>query len=537
MKKTIYILTGALLAFSGCKKLDLAPTNNYTDLNYWTSADNANLLLNTAYQQMLNSNWFFYNEGLSDNAFSRSDVEGVSSISSNVFDPSLTRLDNEWKNHYQGIKTSNVLIGNIDKVPDMDATLKARMIAEARFLRAFHYFQLTTWFGDIPYFTTEISVADSKTITRTDHKSVITDVLKELDEIESQLPTNTQYQAKDAGRITKGAVIALKARIQLYESNWSAVASECEKLIGNSQNGTYSLFSSYEGLFLPANKNNSETILSRSFSSPDVTHGEFIDFVPLSIPGSRVNGMAPTQELVDDYIMLNGDSIKAATSGYDENTPYTNRDPRLTYTVVYDGYQWKNGDGTTSVIKIKPGSGTADEYKPGTTTSPTGYYIRKYFDPAAGSSFASGNDLMIIRYADVLLMYAEAKNELGQMTEEIWNKTIKALRSRAGFTNNAALTFNSTLNQATLKSIIRRERRSELAMEGLRIFDILRWRTAETVLNGYAHGAKFSGDPSTDNGYIRAAKRNFDPSKNYLWPVPRDERSLNNNLSQNPGWN
>jgi hypothetical protein len=132
-------------------------------------------------------------------------------------------------------------------------------------------------------------------------------------------------------------------------------------------------------------------------------------------------------------------------------------------------------------------------------------------------------------------MNAEAKNELGQFDAGSWGTTIGALRMRAGFTDAAAVNFDSSLTQDGLREVIRNERRTELAMEGLRIFDIRRWRIAEDVLNGYAHGAKF-GIESQDNGYLRVNLRNFDPGKHYLWPIPRDERLVNGNLTQNPGW-
>jgi hypothetical protein len=247
--------------------------------------------------------------------------------------------------------------------------------------------------------------------------------------------------------------------------------------------------------------------------------------------------MSPTQELVDDYIMLNGKGIREAGSGYDENNPYANRDPRLTATVVYDGYNWVNADGSTKNIYIKPGSdpdrSALDEYSPASqSSSPTGYYWRKYFDPSALSNFVSGSNLYLIRYAEVLLDYAEAKNSLGQMNQEVWNKTIMLLRKRAGFTNIAALDYPGNTD---MTNIIRRERRAELAMEGLRADDVRRWKTAQIVMNGYAHGARF-GDPAVDNGYIRAQKRQFDPARDYLWPIPASEISLDPNLKQNPGY-
>jgi hypothetical protein len=144
-------------------------------------------------------------------------------------------------------------------------------------------------------------------------------------------------------------------------------------------------------------------------------------------------------------------------------------------------------------------------------------------------------NLILIRYADVLLMYAEAKNELGQMDQNIWNKTISALRKRAGFTDPEALVYNAGWSKSDLQDIIRRERRSELAVEGLRIHDLRRWKTAETALNGFPHGAQF-GDAATDNGYIRLDKRTFNKDRDYLWAVPQLEKDINPALGQNPNY-
>lgn len=268
------------------------------------------------------------------------------------------------------------------------------------------------------------------------------------------------------------------------------------------------------------------------------TYNHLFDFVPISV-GARLNALAPTQELVDSYLMTNGRTINEAGSGYDAEDPYVNRDPRMTATIVYHNYNWTRPDGTSKTIYIKPGTDPddtkMDEYAAGGVSSPTGYYLRKYYDPTSLTNFVSGLNLILIRYADVLLMYAEARNELGTMDEFVWNQTLRALRNRAGFVDPVALNFNASLGQDGLRTAIRNERRTELAMEGLRVFDIRRWKTAEVVLNGWAHGAKF-GPASIDNGYIRANLRVFDPGKHYLWPIPRDERNLNPNLQQNPGW-
>ncbi|MDR6762018.1 hypothetical protein J2Y38_002229 [Flavobacterium sp. 2755] len=536
--KHIKFIPLVFLLLVSCEDLDLAPEDRFTDSNYWTSVEKAQLMLNTAYSQMQKSQYFFYNEALSDNAYNgRGDNAGAASIGAGLYDPSLGRIKEEWNDRYGGIKSCNLLLENIDRVPNADPGVITRMKAEARFIRAFQHFQLTTWFGDIPLLQKDPSLSEATTISRTSHAEVIQFVLDELNAVIPALPKNTQLATADRGKITMGAAVALKARVLLYEGKWQEVVQTLEPFLTNTY-GTYSLFPSYEGLFQQQNEYNSEDILSLQYVPIDRTWGEFFDMAPISA-GSRLNALAPTQELVDSYLMLNGKKINETGSGYNESDPYVNRDPRLTYTVVYDQYNWKEADGSSHVIYIKPGSSPTnehpDEFAQGSSSTPTGYFTRKYYDVQHGTDLKSGINLMLFRYADVLLMYAEAKNELSQMTSTVWDQTIKPIRSRAGFTDAAALNYNGALGQAGLKEVIRNERRTEFGMEGLRIFDIRRWKIAENVLNGYAHGAKF-GVSSVDNGYLRVNLRTFDPGKHYLWPIPRDERLINTNLSQNPNW-
>ncbi|RVU03028.1 RagB/SusD family nutrient uptake outer membrane protein [Mucilaginibacter limnophilus] len=533
LKTSCFIILVSVL--SACKKLDLVPTDVFTDANFWTTTEKANSVLNSAYSQLFNNNYFFFNEGMSDNAYNgRGDNEGVASLAAGTYDPALGRLNGEWDFHYAGIKTTNIFLENVDRVSSMDANLKARMKAEARVLRAWHYFYLTTWFGDVPFFAKDPSIEEAKTVSRTPKSEIVNFILTELDAAAADLPVNTAYAEADRGRLTKGAAIALKARVLLYESRWADVVTECEKLMSGN-NGTYSLFASYEGVFLPQNEYNSEVIFDLQYVPQTRAYSNFFDMAPLSV-GARLNALAPTQELVDSYLTLNGKRINEAGSGYDEANPYQNRDPRLTATVVYHGYEWRRPDNSVKIIYTKPGTdpdpAAPDEYRAGGISSPTGYYTRKYYDPTSANNFLSGLNLIMIRYADVLLMYAEAKAELGQMNASVWNQTIRPIRQRAGFTAASALEFNASANQV---EVVRNERRTELAMEGLRIFDIRRWRIAEDVLNGWAHGAQF-GPSDVDNGYIRANQRSFDASRAYLWPIPQDELALNPNLGQNPGW-
>ncbi len=540
---TKYIAITTLILVSSCRKLDIAPTDAYSILNFWTADANVYNALNNNYSLMYNSGLYFGAEGLSDNAYSQNNNDLIQIASGNA--NSLTsKFAGDWAYYYSTIKSCNQFLANVDQNTTLGAATLDRLKAETRFIRAFEHFNLTKWYGDVPLVTKDITQEEAKTIAKTPKAQVVEFVLNELKAILSALPSKDQLPAAENGRITKGAALALQARVLLYQGNRMAeVVSVCEELMNNAgTNGTYSLASNYGSIFSDPNvsRNNPETILSLQYVPATTrTWTDFWDFAPNSV-GGRVNALAPTQELVDDYIMLNGRGITETGSGYDENNPYTNRDPRLAATVVYDRYNWNNGggvNGTSKVIYIKPGSDPTrpgpDEYSAGRqSSSPTGYYWRKYFDPSALTGFTSGNNLHLFRYAEILLDYAEAKNSLGQMTATVWNQTIGALRTRAGFTDPGTLSYPG----GDITNIIRRERRAELALEGIRIDDIRRWRTAETVLNRYVHGAKFSGDPTTDNGYIRVQLRRFNPSRDYLWAIPSGDQSLNAQLTQNPGY-
>jgi hypothetical protein len=538
LKKLLVIILAGV-ASAGCKKLDLAPTDRFSDLTFWKTDANVYSALYNNYSLMYNSQLFFYNEALSDNAYSSTGDYNL--IASGNATSSTAKFQGDWAYYYSTIKSCNIFLENIDKNTTLAEDVKTRLKAETRFIRAFEHFNLTKWYGDVPLIDHDLTPDEAKQIARSPKETVIEFVIHELDAIAAILPSKDELPANENGRITKGAALALEARVLLYQGDRMAdVVTVCEKLMNDqSTYGQYSLAANYSDLFSnpTVNKANPETILSLQYVPTIRTWSELWDFVPRSV-GGRVSSMAPTQELVDSYIMQNGKGINDPGSGYDENNPYANRDPRLTATVVYDGYKWVKPDGSIKIIYIKPGSdpdpSAPDEYNPTSqSSSPTGYYWRKYFDPSALANYVSGNNLHLIRYAEILLDYAEAKNSLGQMDETVWDKTIKLLRQRAGFTDPGALNYPGNTD---MTNTIRRERRAEFAMESLRTDDIRRWKIAENVMSGFAHGARF-GDPSVDNGYIRVQKRQFEPARDYLWPIPSSEISLDDKLTQNPGYN
>jgi hypothetical protein len=545
--KKLFIVSLVATTSLGCRKLNIAPTDSYSDLNFWTTSANVYNALNNNYGLILTSSMYFNPEGMSDNAYSQSNSD-LLLIGSGTANAQTAEFANDWAYYFKTIKSCNEFLVNVDKNKTLDAATLTRLKAETRFVRAYEDFNLTKWYGDVPLVNDDITEDEAKVIPRTPKADVVNFILSELTAIIPSLPTQDQLAPTENGRVTKGAALALEARVLLYQGNKMAdVVTVCESLMNN-QNGTYSLNPNYANLFNDpsTNKSNPETIFALQYVPTTTrTWSDFWDFCPNSI-GGRTSALAPTQELVNDYIMMNGDTITQSGSGYDPANPYINRDPRLSATVVYDKYFWNSGNGingTSKTIYIKPGSDPTDaatgqagpdEYVSNReSSSPTGYYWRKYFDPSAQANFVSGDNLYLFRYAEILLDYAEAKNSLGQMNATIWNETIGALRIRAGFTDPNATGYPAG---GDMTSIIRRERRVEMALEGLRTDDIRRWKTAQIVLNGYAHGAQFSGDPTTDNGFIRAQKRQFNPNRDYLWAVPSGDLGLDKNLTQNPGY-
>lgn len=518
MKKIIIAILLITTGF-GCSNLDLAPLDARSELTFWKTDEDANIFLNSMYADIWNADAYLYFNTLSDDAYTRR--EDYRNIGNGNYDATNGIVTGTWSSRYEGIRRANIFMNNIDNVEDISESNRKSYKAQARFIRALHYFYLVELYGDVPLVVDEISIDESLQLVRTD-KGIVTNFI--YDELASAI--SNLSETDEAGRITKGAAIAFKSRVHLYNGEYTEAASLSSQLLG-----MYTLFPNYGDLFQPQNENNSEIILSLQYIPTDREHNNQYSLIPPS-QGGYAN-FSPLQELIDSYLTINGLKITDPLSGYDENNPYVNRDPRLKATIIYNGRSWTNFDGSQTTINTSPGA-DPNGYNFSSNTTQTGYYVAKYYDINARNQTNSGLDLILIRYAEVLLNYAEAKNELGSFNEQDWNMTIKPIRERAGLIGTA-LNFPGG-GQSDLRDIIRNERRVELAFEtGHRFFDIRRWKLSETVLNGWVHG--FKTDQSLDdNGYVRVDFKTFDTTKHYLWPIPQSERDLNKNLTQNPNW-
>ncbi len=521
--KRIIVLIAIAIQLSCSSDLDLTPYDSQSELTFWETEEDARVFLNAIYADLMNADRYLFLNSLSDDAYSKGRGE-YRDISSGSYGPTNAVVTGVWSGRYEAIRRTNIFFNNIDNVTEITEEQRTSFKGQARFVRALHYFYLIELYSDVPFITDEISIEESLTLERTDEATILSFIYSELDQAIEELPQ--AYSNGEDGRITKGAAIALKSRIHLYNGEYEDAASVAEELLGE-----YTLFPNYDGLFKMENETADEIILSLQYIPVDREHNIQYSLIPPSLGGYA--NFSPLQGLVDSYPSINGYDIDDPLANYDENRPYENRDPRLKATIIYDGYQMTDFDGNQVTINTTPGN-APDGLNYSSNSTPTGYYVHKFYDPTARNQTNSGLNLILIRYAEVLLNFAEAKIELGEFDEQDWNVTIRAIRERAGL-QGEALEFPGT-NQSVLREIIRNERRIELAFEaGHRFFDIRRWEIAEDVLEGWTYGIQ-TEESTADGGHIRVSLRTFDPSRHYLWPIPQSERDINNNLTQNPNW-
>ncbi len=532
-KYSLWSLFVSAFLFTGCVDLDVTPSDKFTDETFWTSKDKASSLLNMAYRQMNDPGRVFRDERLSDNLYNGyGNTDDTKIIGNGQASVSTGLFNSYWGDVYGGIKTTHTFLANVDRV-DMDAALRERMKAEARFIRAYLFFQLTNWYGNVPFFTEDIDLETAKTISPTSQSAIVEWIHQELEEIAEILPAKENYAPGDRGRITRGAAVAFNARVALNFNDWAKVKEYAGKLINSTNYGNYSLHPNYQELFYKANEYNNEIILDVQYVPELRTWTEISTYVPFSFPSVQYILASPAQSLIDTYLMKDG-------SKWDETKdPYEGRDPRMDMTIVRHGSTVKQKDGSTYVVNVDPNdaSNKTNDKIGVESGSLTGYFYRKYYDPNPDAwtvgSWSCNVNFVTMRYADVLLMYAEAMNELGEMNSTIWNQTIKLLRQRAGFDSTpAALDYPSGDD---IRQIIRDERRVELALEGTRIYDIRRWKIAEKVLNEPFRGAKFKLSGGTIT-YFSYGENSFNKDRDYLWAIPRQQSIINPNLGQNPGY-
>ncbi len=549
MKKFRYIyitLTALFLTHTGCK-LDRFPESKFSDADFWNNETDLMNAANRLYQQ-LDADWI-------DNRADDNTNTSLNTTSSG--NRSIPNTSGDWNNRYDEIFTANNILEKGQKA-QVSGAIKNRYFAEARFFRAYAYFKLVKLYGDVPLLlkTLEINAPDLY-MPRTPRAQVMQAIYDDLDFAAIWLPTRAALPVAQYGRVTKSAAWALKARAGLYEGTRAKFHNDGDPTphlqiaITASENVMtqgHTLFSNYGQLFDHAGEGpaNKENIFVKLYGVDNTN-------VILGHNNSRdlENGReAATRNLIREYLYADGlpawntDNTSSSTkspffvteaneSSY--NQILQNRDPRLGFTVFLSGEQAYKGPWTPTT----------------TLGAKTGFASKKGFNVVDQTiNGAATVDRILMRYGEVLIIYAEAKYELnGSISDADLNLTVNALRTRAGFNVKLTNAFVAA-NNLSMREEIRRERTVELALEGFRFDDLIRWKTAETVLPKSLLGAKYipADWPNTTASNFNlnaddviivedASKRTFQANRDYLYPIPVNEITLSGgNVIQNPNW-
>ncbi len=551
-----FLLVVFLIGFNGCSEdyLEKFPLDSPSDATFWSTESELQLSINAIYRSL-----YFTDRDVTHLPFQflldlATDISWDRNLSSwQLLSQGLITPNDEplitgtWNSAYQTIGQCNRLLANMEHAQEVtDPEVYERIAAEARFFRAYWYHLLTSFYGDVPFTVEPLDVFDAK-LPRTARSEIHTFILNELDAVASILPV--EYPANERGKITAGAALAIKAREALFSEEWDIAATAAKRIMDLN---LYQLYPDYSELFTYAAENNSEEIMTIQFSRANqLTHQ-----TPIHTRGRLGGGYVtkiPTQALIDSYESIDGLPIDQSPL-YDASNPFENRDPRLQATCVvpgsvFLGYQFETHPDSLMVwdYNTNPPRRVNNLEVTHAYATFSGYQYRKYVaDEEREFRGESELNIMLVRYAEVLLMYAEAKIEKGELDLSVYD-AINAVRLRAGLPAIAA-----GKSQDELRKIVRQERKVEFPFEGLRFFDLRRWKIAEDVMPGTLYGRpqrdyEESFIPTFDENGIphydaygdelrQFDTRNFNPARDYLWPIPQKELDINSNLTQNPGY-
>jgi hypothetical protein len=537
--KTKYIFLSLIAClFTGCTKdfLDRKPIDFLAPDNFKTENDIKGAVngIYTAY--ISDKNEPIYTDFIVDNGY----FPDYRDMWNRTYNNETSYIVNKWSRDYKVILRANTLLANIDGVK-LTPTAYNQYKGEATFLRALAYFDLSFFFGGVPLRLKPEGLEDANK-PLTSKEDIVNFVLTELEDASNMLPVS--YAASEKGRATKGAALAIKARVLLFNKRYDEAITYCKKVDALNY---YRIMPDYTSLFIPGGEaGNLEMIFDMEFmtnAAPQNLSNSWYDRF-YSFGGYQVS-----YDLYQQYYSTNGLSINDSKNklynpavrtsdlvspskyiiagGYDNR--FQNRDPRMYYSMVVP-YSIDKYDKTTHA----PGVYYPSIIKATNTTS---FRVRKYIDYTNYSvTGISGVNPIIIRYADVLLMEAEAMVEKGGYDENIVFGLINQVRQRPGVMMPKVEDVEGRgLPVATLRNVIRHERRVEFAFEGLRIFDIMRWdigADAYTNLQGF-DPAKLTQFASTGIVYqINTAltRTPYNASKGYLWPIPKTELDANKSI-------
>lgn len=528
------------LTLTSCSEsfLDREPTDALSDTKFWKSEKDADEALTGCYHQLYSpyrpeEMWSW--ETASDNAFCYHNNKDYRAIGNGSMASSGVSVHNYFT--YGQIRTCNEYLKRENTIAFSSEEKRQQYRAEVRMIRVMSLFFRVQCYGDFPFSEDVYETIDESRVPRVSKDKLLDFCHSELKDIIQYLPAKAE-----AGRITSGAAKAYLVRLDMYMHNYAEAAQVAKEIM---QSGLYAMPKlTYEQSFLKANQYNSEVILSFEHNKAGGFGMWVSEFFPNSYGGW--SSVVPTQSLLNTYETRNGLTIDEDPT-YDARNPFVNRDPRLRATILYPGQVWDKYADTKNYPHGYPSieKGSGDYWSDADNATHTGMNFKKFYsDPSEfGDIFSCDRNFPILRYAEVLLSYAEAKIELGQIDASVYD-AINQVRHRAGMPNVDETKYNT---QETLRTLVRRERRVEFAYEGLRRFDLQRWGIMdkcmpETIyhMNGtISNTINAEGDHDVNiapYGSDIEEVRHFTKGKNELLPVPQTVIDVNPLITQNPNY-
>jgi len=472
MKKILYIII--LLGLASCTKvLDKNPEASFATSNFYVTSADAVAAINAVYNPLISQNiynqimWAFQDQSTDDAEWGNgrnTANQAKNDLDKYTFTPSTVYFYAFWTTCYKAINLANTAIDRIPGI-NMDEALKNRLIGEAKFMRGFYYFTLVRLFGPVPLVTTPTVDLQKLQVPRTSVDSVYQQIIQDFQQAADALPE--QYTGEDLGRATKGAAISFLSSVYLTTKQWKLASDRAKEVISMETKGIYGLWDNYADVFAIKNKNGKESVF-------DV---------------QALGGGFGLGSYMQGYMRATFDN-----RGYGDDPPTKD---------LYDAYA-SNDIRRTVNLKLYDRS-----VAPASVLFPC--YVYKYQDPNATANAEGSNNFPIFRYAEVLLIYAEALNEQGAGNQEAYD-AIDRIRSRAGLDP-----LPRSLSQEDFRDSVLKERRLELAFEGHRRYDLIR------------------------TGRLVAALKKQNPAIKVqafqtLFPIPQDERDANPLLTQNEGY-
>lgn len=560
-------LLAPLTLLNGCYKLDTVPYDSISSETFWQTPDHAKQGIMGVYADLRTVDGFgkkYYHDNMGELGLAWLESAYYNSMIGTATEQT-SYVGNYWRIMYDGVQRANQVIRRVSGMT-IDESIKKQVVGEAKFLRALHYAELLDYFGGVPLYNESVDLnADFNNLKnpRSSPDEVRAFILKDLTDAITDLPVS--WPTAEYGRATKGAAYSLRGKVYLYAKDWKKAIADFEEVVNNkSNNYGYALYSKYGDLFKLAGHKSSEMIFAiQTLGGAGMNYG-----LPFALNmgfrgtfGGGGNFTMPSNQLADEYENKDGkpfnwndfipkfnedNAVKRKAFWATHNNGklltipdtallgkiYRGRDPRMTASLVVP-YSYYLGfvSNANKTLQFVVGASTNENY--GQVRNNVGWYTylwRKFVPEGNENGAITSRDhtpfnFPLIRYADVLLMLAEAYNEDGQLAKAIVE--INKVRARVGMPGlNSGPTWLQVTTKAQLFDRIVHERAVELAGEGLRFSDLRRWGIAKAKLDG-VQGQNLFGEMQFTRKFT---------DRDYLWPIPFSEIQMNPALTQNPGW-